>query len=286
MTQRNSISTGAVAVIAAVALAGCGQTGEQAADNEADAAPTLGHVHGLGVDPADGTLYAASHYGVFRLPDQGDPELIADRQQDTMGFTIVGPRHFLGSGHPDPDEDLPPHLGLIESTDAGQTWKSLSLSGETDFHALEAKHKLVYGYDSQTQQLMVTADRQNWDRRARIALADFTVHPTNADTLLATTEEGPARSTDGGRTFAAMAEAPVLLLLGWPAEGTLIGIDPDGRVHTSKDGGASWSAAGQVPGAPQALATNGNSEVYVATETGIHASRDGGRTFTLRQALG
>ncbi|MFC4003698.1 F510_1955 family glycosylhydrolase [Prauserella oleivorans] len=277
---------GAVAVIAAVALAGCGQTGEQAADNEADAAPSLGHVHGLGVDPADGTLYAASHYGVFRLPDQGKPELIADRQQDTMGFTIVGPRHFLGSGHPDPDEDLPPHLGLIESTDAGQTWESLSLAGEADFHALEAKHNQVYGYDSQTQQLMVTADRQNWDRRARLALADFTVHPANADTVLATTEEGPARSTDGGRTFTTMPKAPLLLLLDWPAENTLIGIDPDGRVHTSKDGGTSWSTAGQVPGAPQALATNGSSDVYVATETGIHASRDGGRTFTLRQALG
>jgi len=27
--------------------------------------------------------------------------------------------NFLASGHPDRREDLPPHLGLIESTDAG-----------------------------------------------------------------------------------------------------------------------------------------------------------------------
>ncbi|MFF5992942.1 MULTISPECIES: F510_1955 family glycosylhydrolase [Prauserella] len=286
MTQRNRMRLGVMTVIAAATLTACGQTAEQTANNVPGAPPSLGHVHGLGIDPADGTLYAASHYGVFRLPDQGEPELIADRQQDTMGFTVVGPRHFLGSGHPAPDEDLPPHLGLIESTDAGQTWAPLSLSGQADFHALEAKHNQVYGYDSQSQQLMVTSDRQNWDRRASIALADFTVHPTNANTVLATTEEGPARSTDGGRTFATMPKAPLLLLLDWPSENTLIGIDPDGRVHTSKDGGTSWSTAGQVPGAPQALATNGSSEVYVATETGIYASRDGGRTFTLRQELG
>jgi hypothetical protein len=36
-----------------------------------------------------------------------------------MGFTIVGPNRFLGSGHPDLRDDLPPLLGLIESTNRG-----------------------------------------------------------------------------------------------------------------------------------------------------------------------
>ncbi|MFC4003675.1 F510_1955 family glycosylhydrolase [Prauserella oleivorans] len=272
-------------VIGAATLAACGQAEQPAADTQTDAEPGLAHVHGLGVDPADGTLYAATHHGVFRLPENGGPERVADRQQDTMGFTIVGPRHFLGSGHPGPNENLPDHLGLIESTDAGQTWRSLSLEGEADFHALEAKHDLVYGYDSQTQRLMVTANRRDWDRRASLALADFTVHPADANVLLATTQDGPARSTDGGRTFTAMPGAPVLLLLDWPAENTLVGVDPNGAVHTSDNGGQSWTARGRVSGAPQALATNGPSEIYVATETGIHASDDGGRTFTLRQPL-
>jgi hypothetical protein len=35
-------------------------------------------------------------------------ERLGDRYQDTMGFTIVGPNRFLGSGHPDLRDDLPP----------------------------------------------------------------------------------------------------------------------------------------------------------------------------------
>jgi hypothetical protein len=281
----------AVVAAALVALAGCGQSGDQAAspaEPAADhgAAPRLAHVHGLGINPADGVLYAASHYGVFRLPANGEPEQIAGRSQDTMGFTIVGPDYFLGSGHPDPSEtDQPPHLGLIESTDAGQAWRSLSLAGEADFHALEAKHGQVYGYDSQTRQIMVSADKTTWDRRARLALADFAVSPDHPDLLLATTQQGPARSTDGGRSFSPIAGAPLLVLLDWPATDRLVGVAPDGTVHISTDGGAGWTATGRVPGQPEAITTHGATDVYVATDSGIYRSTDNGRTFSQLQPL-
>ena len=273
-----------------MALAGCGQGGEQAASPPEPAADQpgpvrLAHVHGLGINPADGDLYAASHYGVFRLPAGGAPEQIAGRSQDTMGFTIVGPDHFLGSGHPDPSESgQPPHLGLIESTDAGQAWLSLSLAGEADFHALEAKHGQVYGYDSQTRQIMVSADKTTWDPRARLALADFAVSPDSPDLLLATTQQGPARSTDGGRSFSPIAGAPLLVLLDWPSTDRLVGVAPDGTVHTSADGGAGWTVTGQVPGQPEAITTHG-AEVYVATDSGIYRSTDNGATFSLLQPL-
>lgn len=277
-----------------VLLVGCSQNGaNQSGGAEPDTGHDetesgLAHIHGLGIDPADGVLSAASHHGVFRIPDGGVPERVSE-VQDTMGFTVVGPNHFLGSGHPAPDDtDRPPHLGLIESTDAGHTWQTLSLSGEVDFHALEAKHDRVYGYDSQTQQVMVSTDRKNWDRRAQLPLADFAVHPDNPDELLATTQQGLARSTDGGRTFTPVPGAPLLQLVDWPAEDTLVAVAPDGSVHHSTDSGTTWTSQGTVPGAPQALATHDTTEayeVYVATETGIHHSSDGGRTFTLRQPL-
>ncbi|WP_309112620.1 F510_1955 family glycosylhydrolase [Saccharothrix sp.] len=277
-------TTAALGLATAALLAACGQ-----ADPGQPAPPThdpgLAHVHGLGVDPADGTLYAASHHGLFRVPENGKPERVGTLRQDTMGFTVVGPHHFLGSGHPDPtDEDAPRHLGLVESTDAGRTWTSLSLAGQADFHALEAKHGSVYGYDSQTGRLAVTADRRNWDRRAQVEAVDFAVSPTTPDVLLATTAQGVARSTDGGRTFTAVAGAPVLQLLDWPADATIVGVAPDGTVRTSADGGTTWTRHGTVPGRPAALATNGPAEVFLATDDAIHRSKDGGRTFTT-QAL-
>jgi hypothetical protein len=273
-----------------MALAGCGQAGQQAASPPEPAADQaeavrLAHVHGLGINPADGDLYAASHYGVFRLSADGAPEQIAGLSQDTMGFTVVGPDHFLGSGHPDPSEtDQPPHLGLIESTDAGQAWRSLSLAGEADFHALEAKHGQVYGYDSQTRQIMVSADKTTWDPRARLALADFAVSPDNPAELHATTQQGPARSSDGGRSFSPVAGAPLLVLLDWPATDRLVGVAPDGTVHTSTDGGTGWTVTGRVPGQPEAITTHG-AEVYVATDSGIYRSADNGATFSLLQPL-
>lgn len=265
-------------VAAMVVLTACGQADDESAAAP-DGPPELTHVHGLGIDPADGALYAASHHGVFRVPTSGEPEQVSEKQ-DTMGFTVVGPGHFLGSGHPGPDHPgRPPHLGLIESIDAGRTWETLSLEGDADFHALEAKHEQVYGYDSQTQQLMVSTDRTTWDRRAQIPLADFAVDPANPEGLLAITEQGLARSGDGGRTFTPLPNAPALLLVDWPAESTLVGVAPDGAVHQSSDGGATWAQRGVVPGAPEALAAHEPSDLYVATETGIHRSRDGGRTF-------
>ncbi len=108
------------------------------------------HVHGLGVDPADGTLYVATHFGVFRVTNDGERERVADRWQDTMGFAVVGPGHFLGSGHPDLQEDLPASLGLIESTDGAETWQAVSMQGEADLHAIEPVGDRIYAYDSHT----------------------------------------------------------------------------------------------------------------------------------------
>jgi hypothetical protein len=94
------------------------------------------HVHGLGVNPADRALFIATHTGLYRSAEgESESVRVSDSRQDTMGFAIVDADRFLGSGHPDLREDLPPFLGLIESTDEGRTWDPVSLLGEADFHA-------------------------------------------------------------------------------------------------------------------------------------------------------
>ncbi len=40
-----------------------------------------------------------------------------------------------------------------------------------------------------------------------------------------------------------------------------------------------------MPGAPGALTANGATEVYLATDAGIHTSHDGGLTFPVTQPL-
>ena len=53
------------------------------------------------------------------------------RSLDTMGLIVVGRRRFLGSGHPDLRDDLPPFLGLIDSRDAGRSWRAVSRRART-----------------------------------------------------------------------------------------------------------------------------------------------------------
>lgn len=246
------------------------------------------HVHGLGVDPGDGVLYAATHSGLFRVPEQGKAARVANRAQDTMGFSIVGPGKFIGSGHPDFREDdvRPPLLGLIESDDRGETWDRISLHGKADFHALHAAHGNVYGYDSTSQTFMVSQNRRDWDRRSRLPMADFAVDPTDPDTLLATTQDGVVRSSDGGRKWTPVVGAPTLVVLTWAAQGQLYGVTPDGTVQRSEDGGATWGERGSVGGQPEAITVDvhgGKETLYVAaTDRGIVASADQGRTFTTR----
>jgi hypothetical protein len=273
-------------VVFAVALAlvlprVIGDGGGPAGSDSGD--PGVAHVHGLGIDPSDQTLYAATHFGVFRIPESGSATRIADRYQDTMGFTVVGPRHFLGSGHPDERENKPARLGLIESTDAGQTWQTLSLEGEADFHALKFAHGSVYGFDSGTARFMVSRDRRTWENRSVTPMLDFAVSPAAPETVLAATEEyGLARSTDGGRSFAPVKDAPPVAYLAWPATELLYGVTVTGAVMTSADAGASWQQRGSLDGQPQALVADSKQRVYAATESGIYASTDGGRTFALR----
>lgn len=270
----------AATVAVAVALAGCSgsEPTSDAGDTPAPRDPGFGHVHGLGVNPADGLLYAATHYGVWRIPASGEPVRIADRYMDTMGFTVAGPDHFLGSGHPDLREDLPSHLGLIESRDRAETWRSLSLLGVADFHALEAKHGRIYGFDSTSSTFMVSRDGRTWQRLAQVRLLDITVSPSHADVVLGTAEHGLVRSHDGGKAFADVPGSPQLAFIDWSFHG-LYGADFAGTLWTSTDGGTTWARRGDLGSRPGALTVTDAGQLFGATESSVVTSSDGGRTF-------
>lgn len=242
------------------------------------------HVHGLGVDPADGALLIATHTGLWRLnPGEDEGARVGDSRQDTMGFTVVGPNRFLGSGHPDLRDDLPPHLGLIESTDAGMTWRSVSLLGEADFHVLRFVNGRLYGFDSSTGRLLVSDDMgRSWAERVAPGLVlDLAVHPRNTERLVATTSRGLTRSDDGGRTWTTIGQA--LGYLAWPTDNRLYLIDMRGAVYVSADSGAGLESFGSLSSEPAALLAVTDAELYVALHDGaIRQSIDGGVTWTTR----
>lgn len=274
----------AVASIAAL-LPGCGGDGsEPSVPPVSDPGPV--HVHGLGINPRDGALFIATHTGLFRAgPDDSKASRVGDNYQDTMGFTVVGPDRFLGSGHPDGRQKAPPFLGLIESTDAGRTWEPLSLRGKSDFHVLRAAGQYVYGFGSDWEtrraQFLVSSDRgRTWDAREvpepLIALA---VHPDDPQRLFASGERGLHESADGGRRWARRpGEAG---LLDWNGANQLILVTGGGEALASPDG-TTWTAAGNVGGQPAAFEAERDG-LYVALHDGtVKRSTDAGRSWTVR----
>lgn len=278
MSRIRGAGVAAALLLVSVGCASTDTGGEDVAGQAPHAENPFGHVHGLGVNPADDRLYVASHVGVFRETDQGFRR-VADRWQDTMSFTVAGPDHFLGSGHPDLREDKPAQLGLIESTDAARTWTALSLEGKADFHLLEVAGDRLYGYDSQTGTLMVTEDRKTWSTVLAAPLLDLEADPEDATSLVVADQRGELMRLVAGGPPEAIADAPQLVMLDWPTRDQLVGLGPSGDVWVSRDGGAQWTEAGAVPGAPpQALTTDGETW-YAATGHGLYSSSDQGRTW-------
>jgi hypothetical protein len=279
--------------------AGCGDNTEE--DGRADSTsqdPGPIHVHGLGINPADGALFIATHTGLFRVPDDAPTaERVADRYQDTMGFTIVGPDQFLGSGHPDPAEDLPPFLGLIRSDDAGQTWDHVSLLGKADFHVLEASGDLVYGYGSdfktREQRLLVsTDDGESWKQRplpepasnqlTEESLRAMAIDPEDPSALVVSGQEGLWESVNRGHSWDFRSADPGLLA--WPQDDRLYLVTDGGEVKVSGDRGRSWEPVGSIGGEPAAFEASGEG-LYAALHDGtIKESSDGGATWSVRSA--
>ncbi|WP_125778078.1 F510_1955 family glycosylhydrolase [Antribacter gilvus] len=243
------------------------------------AAPEMVHIHGIGIDPGDGTVYAGTHHGLFRI-DDGSATLVGDLVQDYMGFTVAGPGHFLASGHPGAGQGGPSSVGLIESTDGGETWETLSLSGEADFHALDYRHDRVYGLNSMTGQLLTSADKRSWEEASSAEIADFAVSPDDPAVLVATTSQGLTRSADGGATFEIIGSAPVMVFVSWADDGALAGVTPDGVVYTAQDPAGEWTEQGSLGGQPEALTIESATEIYAAANGTVYASTDGGATFS------
>lgn len=277
-----------MAAVLAVAVGGSvlrDRLGDRAPAN-LDPDPGVVHVHGLGVNPADGELLAATHTGLFELSAGRTAVRVEDRYQDTMAFTVTGPDQFLGSGHPDLREIgiIPqggrPLLGLIRSTDAGRSWQPQSLLGTVDFHSLVVAHGLVFGLDSTGGRLLVSSDRKEWESRAEVAALDMVVSPDSPEVVLATDGSAVLGSTDGGRSFTPRP-GPPLAFVEWPSAAALWGVTLAGEVYASADGGGTWTMRSELGGKAEAFAAAGGDLYAAIADRGIFRSRGSGSSWEL-----
>lgn len=279
----------AIAVTTALVLTACG--GQEATDAGAGSSslqasggatvvadPAWGHVHNLTLDGS--RLLLGTHEGLWQQNPGEQATLLSDPAFDVMGLAFANGLLFA-SGHPGPEQDLPPDLGLQQSSDGGRSWRAVSLEGRVDFHRLRAVGSVILGLSAHDGQLMRSQDSGvTWQNLGTPPVYDIAVDPRDSERVLATTEQGPVLSTDGGARFAPIDGAPLLALLSW-AGGIVYAAAPNGDLYTSSDGGTSWTRTGSVGGQPSAIAADGERVVVLAGATVVQ-SADGGVTFTPR----
>lgn len=248
----------------------------------AEAAPSYpeAHIHGMAVQGNGKTVLLATHDGLYEM--SADSAEFVGPTIDLMGFTTTGtPGHFYASGHPGAGSELPNPVGLIESTDGGQSWQPLSRQGQSDFHSLTHSQAGIVGFDGAVR---TSENGRNW------STTNTGLQPANlsgtaeADTVLATTQAGLQRSTDGGTTWEKAPDAPLLYLTDFATAQSAAGVSPDGTVYTSDDAGLTWQKAGRIDSEPHAMAAttgeDGQLKIWIATGQDIRQSEDDGQTFS------
>ncbi len=263
--------------------AGTGE-GKAAAPSSGGRRAELEHIHGLGIDPGSGRLFVATHFGLFEAAkDQVKLQRAGASRQDIMGFSVVGAGRFIGSGHPDPSQNLPPNLGLIESRDGGKSWRNVSLLGEADFHVLRSTGRQVYGFDSGTGRLMVSTNGgRSWEKRTPPAgMFDLAIDPRDERRIVVSTERGLFMSLNAGMGWRPLRE-DVAGLVAWPAPNRLFLVDAQGGVSRSRNAGGSFDRVGSIGGQPAAFVSAGN-DLYAATGDGnVVRSTDAGASWAVR----
>lgn len=266
----------------ALILSACGGDGDGTATQgaPAESAAVPGHVHGLAVDPGDGSLRIATHEGLLAPTSDGGYERIGTSSDDFMGFAIDASDSYLASGHPAEGAAAPPHLGLIRSTDGGRSWKAVSLRGQADFHVLRAAGERVYGFDGLRGQLLASADGgETWQPTDQIgAVLDLAIDPVDELHLLAATENGLRRSLDGGESWKSV-DGP-LARLAWSTDAVFL-FEASGTVLRGMPGGP-FERVGRLPEVPVAVAAGGSDgALYAISEQGkLRSSDDQGQSWS------
>ncbi|MBM6620603.1 exo-alpha-sialidase [Micrococcaceae bacterium RIT802] len=231
----------------------------------------------MDVDAASGRVLLATHEGLYDVSTK--PATRIGPEIDLMGFTVAADGILYASGHPGPGVDLPDPVGLIESTDGGRNWTPLSRTGQSDFHALAATHEGVIGFDGQ---LLTNKGGSSWELAGDQVPAYHLAAATDGHVALATTESGLMRSNDHGNSWNRVPGAPLLMITAISGN-QAAGITPDGALYVSSDGGLQWRkqpATSKDVAAMDLVVKDGDTQIWIASATGVRVSRDMGRTFT------
>ena len=275
--------------------------------------PEGGTIYCLTADSTrPGTLYAGTDSGVYRTDDGGatwraSNAGIAVYRVQTIAIDPTSPNTLL-AGTITPDGVA--SVGIFKSTDAGATWTDANIGLEDPYTGIAPVDIESLVFDpkvpgriwagSRFSEIYESADGgATWQPTTfggysiGLETSAFLVDPSSSLKVLAATNNGLARTTDGGATWTFYGDANVsfFTLAADPSNAsTLYAGNTDGSgIYKSTDGGNHWTAInkGLVPGGSSqplitALAVDPSrpATVYAASfGNGLFKSTDGGANW-------
>ncbi len=249
----------------------------------------VSHIHGIAIDPMNpGTVFLATHFGLYRGKSDGTAEPVSTDRNDYMGFTPdpATEGSLFASGHPEGGGNM----GVIFSNDNGATWTQISTGadGPVDFHAMTmsfADPKTMYGL---ARGIQVTRDGGvSWtvagpspDR-----VIDLAASPTVPDVVYAGTVGGLMRSVDAAQNWSLIGPENVATsMVEATADGSVYAFFAGAGLFKLSENEGKWSPLASSFGQSYILHMAGDfadpDHLVAVTETStILESRNGGKTW-------
>ncbi|MFM1786797.1 MAG: hypothetical protein RL228_747 [Actinomycetota bacterium] len=238
----------------------------------------LSHIHSVATDGQN--IYVASHHGLYVLKD--NEWKLRGEDFDIMGLAFTD-GVFYASGHPGPLQNLPDPVGVLVSNDLGKTWETLSLTGEVDFHLLEAAKGNFIGAAANLGAILKSTDGGiNWANVPVPQFIDMTLNPEAENEILLATKDGLKLSKDFAKTFEKVGSISNSTKVEWSQDYVFVsnsnnlfrGSDP---TRTFEKIDYKFKGISDI-----------NSEknvIVVMDKEGVHASFDSGESFSLIASL-
>ena len=194
-----------------------------------------GDLHAVG--EAGDRLLVGGHGGAgYRDPAGGWTQIESLDDKDVMGWAQSGDRVLAGG-----------HAGLYVSADGGSTFEQAAGLPVSDVHGLGAAGEVVYVASPQGGVLVSTDGGSRFEQRSSQGM-DFMgtiwVDPSNPDVAIAPSmRSGAVKTTDGGRTWAAMGSGMGSMSVAVGEGGQSLFVVGMGDAQTSTDAGATWTSA-------------------------------------------
>ena len=240
----------------------------------AETLDSVSHIHHVKV--VENKVLVLTHEGLYELVSKKEMKLVGKDKIDVMGFTTLG-KTWVASGHPSQGSKMPNPIGVMKSLDGGSNWKAVSLVGKVDFHFLEGAGSDLYGADSQSGNLLHSADSgMTWKSLGTNTFTDIAVSPEMSGMAIAVKNSELLLTENAFKSTSKIMSKLKITQIEWNKSGlhALSG----SSLYNSTNFGKSWKKISSFKAATGILSTS-DQLMLVTVGADIYTSSNAGKKF-------